>query len=257
MCQRCIGVTGSRGRFEVNVSFDRVAEVYDRTRRLPDEVMTCLVKTFTTEFNGCTRVLDVGIGTGRLAAPLQKAGFSLAGVDISRKMVDKAKEKGVEGVVLADARMIPFRDKVFDVAVSVHLLHLISDWQKVVGEICRVSRRALFSLYNTPPDPVRNAYRRLLKEQGFDQRHVGKSEQDLRELVPPSKSLFVASYDTFADDTLACMMERNRSSQWEIPEDVNSEAVERLKGMFAGKVFKQELYVSVWDIDSLKALAET
>ena len=257
MCQQCIGVTGSRGRFEVNVSFDRVAEVYDRTRRLPDEVMTCLVKTFTTEFNGCTRVLDVGIGTGRLAAPLQKAGFSLAGVDISRKMVDKAKEKGVEGVVLADARMIPFRDKVFDVAVSVHLLHLISDWQKVVGEICRVSRRALFSLYNTPPDPVRDAYRRLLKEQGFDQRHVGKSEQDLRELVPPSKSLFVASYDTLADDTLACMMERNRSSQWEIPEDVNSEAVKRLKKMFAGKVFKQELYVSVWDIDSLKALVET
>jgi hypothetical protein len=53
------------------------------------------------------------------------------------------------------------------------------------------------------------------------------------------------------------MMERNRSSQWEIPEDVNSEAVKRLKKMFAGKVFKQELYVSVWDIDSLKALVET
>ena len=239
------------------MSFDRVAEVYDRTRRLPDEVMTCLVRTFTTEFDGCTRVLDVGIGTGRLAAPLQKAGLHVVGVDISRKMVDKAKEKGVGDLVLADARLIPFRDKVFDVAVSVHLLHLVSDWQKVISEICRVSRRALFSLYNARADPVRDAYRRLLKKQGFEQRHVGKSEQDLRELVPPSKSLFVASYDTFADDTLASLMERNRSSQWEIPEDVNLEAVERLKGMFAGKVFRQELYVSVWDIDSLKMLVET
>jgi len=239
------------------VSFDRVAEVYDKTRRLPDEVMTGLVKTFTAEFAGCTRVLDVGIGTGRLAAPLQKAGLHVVGVDISRKMVDKAKEKGVGDLVLADARLIPFRDKVFDVAVSVHLLHLVSDWQKVISEICRVSRHALFSLYNARSDPVRDAYRSLLQEKGFNQLHVGKSEQDLRELVTPSKSLFVASYDTCANDTLANLMERNRSSQWEIPEKVNLEAVRHLKKMFAGKVFKQELYVSVWDIDSLKTLVQT
>jgi SAM-dependent methyltransferase len=224
---------------------------------LPDEVMTCLVKTLTNEFDGCTRVLDVGIGTGRLAAPLQKAGSSVVGVDISKKMVAKGKEKGVADVVLADARLLPFRDKVFDVAVSVHLLHLVREWQKVIGEICRVSRRALFSLYNTRVDPVRDGYRSFLEEQGFDQRHVGKSEQDLRILVPPSKSLFVASYDTFADDTLANLMERNRSSQWKIPEDVNLQAVKRLKKMFAGKVFRQELYVSVWDIGSLKPLVET
>ena len=257
MKQRCTGVSRLRGRFEVTVSFDRVAEVYDKTRRLPDEVMTGLVKTFTAEFAGCTRVLDVGIGTGRLAAPLQKAGLHVVGVDISRKMVDKAKEKGVGDLVLADARLIPFRDKVFDVAVSVHLLHLVSDWQKVISEICRVSRHALFSLYNARSDPVRDAYRSLLEEKGFSQRHVGKSEQDLREHAAPWKSLFVASYDTFADTTLANLMERNRSSQWEIPEALNLEAVRRLKKMFAGKVFKQELYVSVWDIDSLKMLVQT
>jgi ubiquinone/menaquinone biosynthesis C-methylase UbiE len=239
------------------VSFDRVADVYDRTRRLPDEVMSRLVKTLTTEFEGCTRILDVGVGTGRLAEPLQNAGLRVVGVDISRKMINRAKEKGVECLVLTDARLIPFRDKVFDAAVSVHLLHLVSDWRKVIGEICRVTRRALCSLYLACEDPVRNAYRQLLKEHGLERRHAGKSEQDLRGLVVPSKSLFVTSYDTFADDTLANLMERNRSSQWDVPEDVNLEVVKRLKTTYAGKMFKQELYVSIWDVNSLKTLAET
>jgi SAM-dependent methyltransferase len=219
--------------------------------------MACLVKTLTMELGDCTDVLDVGVGTGRIAWPLRETGFSVVGVDISRKMIGKAKKKGVSDLFLADARLIPFRDKVFDVTISVHVLHLISDWQKAVGEICRVSRRALFSLYDARADPVRQAYRSLLREKGFEQRHVGMSEQDLRVLIAPSKSLFVAAYDTFADDTLANLLERNRSSQWDVPADVNLEVVERLKATYAGKVFRQELYLSVWDVSLLKVLVET
>jgi ubiquinone/menaquinone biosynthesis C-methylase UbiE len=227
-----------RGWSEIGVSFDRVAEVYDRTRRLPDEVMARLVRTLTMELDDCADVLDVGVGTGRIAGPLREAGFSVVGVDISRKMIGKAKEKGVGDLFLADARLIPFRDKVFDVTISVHVLHLVSGWQKAVEEICRVSRRAMFSLYDARADPVRQAYRSLLRERGFEQRHVGKSEQDLRGLVAPSKSLFVAAYDTFADDTLANLSERNRSSQWDVPEGVNLEVVERLKAKYAGTMFR-------------------
>lgn len=216
--------------------------------------MSRLVRTLSTEFEGCTRILDAGVGTGRLAEPLQNSGFHVVGVDISRKMVEKAKEKNVECLVLADARFIPFRDKAFDVAISVHLLHLVSDWRNVIGEICRVTQRALCSLYQAYEDPVRDAYRRLLKEHGLERRHVGKSEQDLRVLVAPSNSLFVASYDTFANDILVNLMKRNRSSQWDVPEDVNLDVVERLKTMYEGRVFRQELYVSVWDVASLKAL---
>jgi len=219
--------------------------------------MVCLVRVLTTELDDCADVLDVGVGTGRIAGPLREAGFTVVGVDISRKMIGKAKEKGVGDLFLADARLIPFRDKVFDATISVHLLHLISDWQKAVGEICRVSRRAMFSLYDACADPVRDEYHRLLKSYGLERRHLGKSEHDLRDLVEPSKSLFVASYDTFADDTLASLLERNRSSQWEVPEDVNLGVVERLRATYAGKAFRQELYVSVWDIDSLKASVET
>lgn len=105
-----------------------MAEIYDKTRSLPNEVMARLIATLTAQLNKYKEILDLGIGTGRFAEPLQKAGFRVVGVDISRKMVSKAKEKDVQDLFLADARHIPFKDKTFDVTISVHLLHLISEW---------------------------------------------------------------------------------------------------------------------------------
>ena len=72
------------------------------------------------------------MGTGRLAEPLQNAGFEIVGIDISKKMMSKAREKGVQNLVIADARFIPFKDKSFDVTISVHVLHLISEWKKAL-----------------------------------------------------------------------------------------------------------------------------
>jgi len=46
--------------------------------------------------------------------------------------------------------------------------------------------------------------------------------------------------------------ERTSSSQWTIPEEVNSKVVDELKREFAGKVSKQDLYLLKWDMKSLK-----
>jgi ubiquinone/menaquinone biosynthesis C-methylase UbiE len=238
-------------------SFDRVAEIYDSTRSLPSEVMKRLVKTLSVELDGCTRVLDVGVGTGRLAKPMQDAGFEVFGVDISRKMAGKAREKGLKQLLLADARFLPFKPEIFDAAICVHVLHLMSEWRKALQEICRVSRSAMFSLSDTHRNPVREAYARLLQRYGCERHRPGISEHELKDLSHPAKSLFVSSYDVYADDSLASLEQQASSSQWEIPRDVNSNIVEELKTRFAGKIFKQELYLLVWDIDSLKAYADS
>jgi ubiquinone/menaquinone biosynthesis C-methylase UbiE len=218
--------------------------------------MKSLIKTLSVELKDCTKLLDVGVGTGRLAEPLQKTGFEVDGIDISRRMMSKAKEKGLQNLLLADARFIPFKNKTFDVAISVHVLHLISEWKKTLREVCRVTRHAMFSLYDARKDPVREAYYRMLKQYGYERRYPGKSEQDLKDLITPTKSLFVTSYDIFADNRLINLQQRTSSSQWEVPEHLNVKVVEQLKTEFAGKIFRQDLCLQAWEIDSLRVFAE-
>jgi len=83
--------------------------------------------------------------------------------------------------------------------------------------------------------------------------HAWKGEWELKDLVMPSKSVFVATYDNRADERLTYLSQRSYSSQWEIPESVNKKVVNELKDQFAGKVFPQEPHILVWNIDDLKA----
>lgn len=214
--------------------------------------MKRLIDAWVLELKPYVKVLEIGVGTGRFAQPLQNAGFEIVGIDISRKMAAKAKEKDVEQLLLVDARCLPFKTMIFDATISVHVLHLIAEWKKTLQEICRVTRYAMFSLGYGQKDPVREAYGNRLKEYGYERHRPGKSEQQLSELFCPAKSLFVTSYDVYADRSLTNLKERTSSSQWTIPEEVNSKVVDELKREFAGKVSRQDLYLLKWNMKSLK-----
>lgn len=237
----------------ISISFDRVAEVYDRTRGLPAQVMERLLETFRRELGDCRLVLDFGVGTGRFAKPLQDVGFEVVGIDISGKMIAKARQKRVKNLFLSDARFLPFRANCFDAALSVHLLHLIGEWGKALSELCRVTRRVMVSLSYERHDPVREAYNSLLKERGYEHRRPGKSEQDLMALVHPVRKVFVCSYDVSVDERLINLAQRAFSGQWDIPEETIAAVVEQLRHRFAGKMLTQELYLSVWEIADLKS----
>jgi ubiquinone/menaquinone biosynthesis C-methylase UbiE len=82
------------------------------------------------------RVLDIGCGTGRLAAALQERGSRVWGVDPSPEMVAVARGRGVNAKV-ASAERLPFKEDWFERAVlwlSVHLL----DRPRAFGELRRV-----------------------------------------------------------------------------------------------------------------------
>ena len=235
------------------ISFDCAAQIYDRTRGPPERVMDKLVKSLITEIRSYGTILDVGVGTGRLAKPLQDNGFELVGADISPKMLHKAAEKGVDSLVRSDVCFLPFKAGSFDAAVCVHLLHLVSEWKMALEEICRVTRKALVTTVHANKNPIQQAYRSLLKGYGYTCRRLGKGEWELSDLVEPSRSVFVASYEISADERLAHLGQRAYSSQWEVPENVNRRVVNQLKGVFEGKTMPQELYVLSWRIADLKA----
>jgi SAM-dependent methyltransferase len=69
---------------------ERVADVYDGWYRLPDvDDQVSLL----TELAGGGRVLELGIGTGRVALPLAARGVEVHGIDSSPAMVAKLHEK--------------------------------------------------------------------------------------------------------------------------------------------------------------------
>ena len=125
------------------LSFDRIATIYDETRRLAPRTMARLLAVLVDELQG-KKVLEVGVGTGRFAVPLQKSGMSVVGVDISRRMVEFGLAKGLRDVVFADGARLPFVSRSFDVATTNHVLHLIPDWRDAfAAPIVRLAARDL------------------------------------------------------------------------------------------------------------------
>lgn len=112
-------------------SFDRVAHLYDETRGVPPEVekqigdgLAALLKTVSAS----PWVLEVGIGTGRIAVPLAERGVRVTGIDISTKMLAILRGKRTDiDVMIAEAARPPLQERSFDGAVFVHILHLVPD----------------------------------------------------------------------------------------------------------------------------------
>jgi len=122
-------------------SFDRVAHVYDATRGFPPEIAPKVGAGLAALLPPGAHVLEVGIGTGRVAVPLSAHDVRITGIDISTAMVDvlRSKSRTIE-VVLAEASRQPFRDGAFDAGLLVHILHLVPDAEATVRETIRAIR---------------------------------------------------------------------------------------------------------------------
>jgi len=107
--------------------FARLAARYDELRPA-DEHWHELIELLIREGDLLSgRVLDVGCGTGRLAAELARRGAEVAGVDRSPEMLAVARRNAPAGLDLrvARAEQVPFGDGSFDrvaYVLSVHLL---------------------------------------------------------------------------------------------------------------------------------------
>jgi SAM-dependent methyltransferase len=73
---------------------ERIAERYDESSAdMFDPAVVEPVVDFLEELAGDGAVLELGIGTGRIAIPLAMRGVRVAGIDLSEAMVAKLKEK--------------------------------------------------------------------------------------------------------------------------------------------------------------------
>jgi len=84
-------------------------------------------------------VLEVGCGTGLILRRLAPLAKRVVGVDLSEKMLERARERGFE-VVQADATKLPFADASFDLAVSFKVLPHVEAVGTALLEMARVVR---------------------------------------------------------------------------------------------------------------------
>lgn len=88
-------------------------------------------------------ILDAGCGAGRYAEVLTRWGGKVVGVDLSSAV--EAFHENLSGraawAIQADLLSLPFQDEVFDMAISIGVLHHTSDTKKAFMEVARTVKR--------------------------------------------------------------------------------------------------------------------
>ena len=90
------------------------------------------------ELNQPRLLLDNGCGTGLLIPLLD---YDMVGLDISSKLLEKAKERTGERhfLIQGDSEYLPLRDSVFDAVVSITVIQNLSEPERFLDESVRVS----------------------------------------------------------------------------------------------------------------------
>lgn len=127
-----------------NTRYDPIADSFDASRSWPPAVMAGFTTGLGFLLASSGPVLEVGIGMGRIAAPLREKSLPLTGLDISFPALEKCAGKFARAgnkdfrLVQADAAHLPFADATFTGVYTVHVFHLVQHWRQALKEVQRV-----------------------------------------------------------------------------------------------------------------------
>jgi ubiquinone/menaquinone biosynthesis C-methylase UbiE len=144
-----------------NVYYSKIADIYDRTRWLTEPIAEEVADFILTLVKATpeTTFLEPGIGTGLNVLPLVRRGYCVTGIDVSEEMLNQFRQKLPEiplnlKLIHGDASQLPFLNSSFDVVLTVHMLHAVSNLGIFLDEIDRVLKPKGFYLnaqWITPP----------------------------------------------------------------------------------------------------------
>lgn len=232
-----------------SLPFDRAVSYYDQTRAEPDWVMKQVADSFLSETHATreSKILEVGIGTGRIAMPLLERGLQIIGVDLSLPMMYELRKKTAGrdmrfSLVQSDAALLPFYDESFDAVYAVHVYHLVSRWRDALQQARRALKRGgclLVSFHYREPDSpnrkIRQKLAALARDRGVDIARPGaKSDQEIRdELVKWNGNLRVVNAARWKEATapgqvLEGIEARTSSDVWLLPPSTQAELTPQL-----------------------------
>jgi ubiquinone/menaquinone biosynthesis C-methylase UbiE len=212
--------------------------MYDATRGDPEHISARLTDALERELAaaGAARLLEIGVGTGRISRPLMERGVRVTGVDIAPRMLAKLREQLGPGhaspdLLLADATALPFATASYRAALTVHVLHLVSSWQAALAEIRRVIAPGGVFIHHSQhhePDvwgPSAAKWSELLARHGYTRRPRPSPEQIAAKLESFGSRRQTNVYAEAEERTTASFfLDRTRdridSWSWEVPDDL-------------------------------------
>lgn len=233
-----------------SIAFDQAAEYYDRTRGLPPDVQSKVTELLAGELSDRGLCLEPGVGTGRIALPLQERGIPMVGADLSAPMMARLVENAGGHMpfplLRADLTGLPFASDSFGAALICHVLHLVPAWRAAIVELARVVRPGgvvVINLGGSPTSIGAEIFRELSRQAGDQGLRPGATEPDevdaamvaagapLREVLAVPNTWRFALTEHFAH------LEANRSAvTWRLDDET------RIRALAATKAWAQERY---------------
>lgn len=129
--------------------YAETASVYDQMHVSADDEHYVALKYLTQLADGSdiSSVLDVGCGTGRAMKYLSERGIDAWGLEPVPELIGEAISKhglDVHSFVCGTGENLPFAAQSFDAVCEFGMLHHVPDSEKVVKEMMRVARKAIF-----------------------------------------------------------------------------------------------------------------
>ncbi|MGH3322280.1 MAG: class I SAM-dependent DNA methyltransferase [Nocardioidaceae bacterium] len=183
---------------------DRFADVYDAWHA-PTDKDTDAAVAFLAELAGQGRVLELGIGTGRVALPLAARGLDVHGIDASPRMVERlrAKPGGTQlPVVIGDFADVGYDGSFALVYVVFNTFFaLLSQEEQVrcfAGVTARLDQGGAFAIEAFVPDPSRfdRGQRVQVTELGDAEVRLQASRHDSVTQRVSSQDILVAAQET-------------------------------------------------------------
>ncbi|TDT70543.1 methyltransferase family protein [Hypnocyclicus thermotrophus] len=108
--------------------YENFSKIYDEMMEYLeyDEWLLLILNNFS---DNVKKILDIGCGTGELSIRLKRLGFSVVGIDLSKGMLDKAKEKD-DNIKFIQEDMKNFKlEEEFDAAIMIFdtINHLLNE----------------------------------------------------------------------------------------------------------------------------------
>jgi SAM-dependent methyltransferase len=154
-------------------AYDEIARIYDPWSKTVVEDVDFYVEEAVRSGGP---VVELGVGTGRVAVPIASAGVEVIGVDSSAGMLGVARERAAAAGVELDLRLGDLRSPPVDDAVPLviapfrALLHMQSDEDRraalrAVRRLLAADGRFVFDVFAPAPDDIAETHGRWLQRE--------------------------------------------------------------------------------------------